>query len=423
MAIIPPESEPSSPRWGPTTKLVVGLTLVAIVAALVVYFRGIIGPLLLAFILAYLFHPLAARLSRATRLNWRMSVNIIYLVLVILLIGFVALAGLTVVQQLQSLIEVIRDFVRFDLPDLLEQYSQLEISLDPLPFQFSLRQFDLQSVTDQIIGTLQGMLGRVGSLVGSLAGGAATTLGWGLFTILISYFLLADAGQFQKQLVSIEIPGYDQDLRRLGNDLMNIWNAFLRGQLIIFIMVIILYTLLLTILGVRFAFGIALMAGLARFVPYIGPLITWVVLGLVTLLQGSNHFGLPAWQFVILVLGLSMLLDQILDQIVTPRFLGQTLNVHPAAVLVAAIIMANLIGIIGLVLAAPVLATLKLLLRYTIRKMLDLDPWPETDQEMRPFILPGSRAIERVREWWRSQQRKRKVKEKPDSPQGDDRGM
>jgi predicted PurR-regulated permease PerM len=284
--------------------------------------------------------------------------------------------------------------------------------LDPLPFQFSLRQFDLQSLTDQIIGTLQSMLGRVGSLVGSLAGGAATTLAWGLFTILISYFLLADAGQFPNQLVSIEIPGYDQDLRRLGNDLQNIWNAFLRGQLIIFIMVIILYTLLLTILGVRFAFGIALMAGLARFVPYIGPLITWIVLGLVTLLQGSNHFGLPAWQFVILVLGLSMLLDQILDQIVTPRFLGRTLNVHPAAVLVAAIIMANLIGIIGLVLAAPVLATLKLLLRYTIRKMLDLDPWPETDQDIQPFQMPGSRTIQRVREWWRKLQQKSQVKEK-----------
>jgi len=412
MATYSSEPEQSSPRWGPTTKLVVGLTLVAIIAALVVYFRGIIGPLLLAFILAYLLHPLAARLSRATRLSWRMSVNIIYLLLVIVLIGFIALAGLTVVQQLQSLIEVIRDFVRFDLPDLLEEYSQLEFTLDPLPFQFSLRQFDLQSLTDQIIGTLQSTLGRVGSLVGSLAGGAATTLGWGLFTILISYFLLADAGQFPNQMVSIEIPGYDQDLRRLGNDLRNIWNAFLRGQLIIFIMVIILYTLLLTVLDVRFAFGIALMAGLARFVPYIGPLITWIVLGLVTLLQGSNHFGLPAWQFVILVLGLSMLLDQILDQIVTPRFLGQTLNVHPAAVLVAAIIMANLIGIIGLVLAAPVLATLKLLLRYTIRKMLDLDPWPETDQDIQPFQMPGSRTIQRVREWWRTLRQKTQVKDK-----------
>jgi hypothetical protein len=74
--------------------------------------------------------------------------------------------------------------------------------------------------------------------------------------------------------------------------------------------------------------------------------------------------------------------------------------------------MANLIGIIGLVLAAPVLATLKLLLRYTIRKMLDLDPWPETDQDIQPFQMPGSRTIQRVREWWRTLRQKTQVKDK-----------
>jgi predicted PurR-regulated permease PerM len=406
-----PHPEQSSPSWGSTTKLVVGLAIVGLVAALVIYFRGIIGPLLLAFILAYLLHPLAARISQATKLNWRMSVNIIYILLVILVIGFFTLAGLAVVQQLQNLVKVVQTFVNSTLPQLLEEYSNRQFTFGPLPFQFSLNQFDLQSGADQLISTLQGMLGRVGILVGSFARGAATTFGWGLFILIISYFLLAETGQVPNEVVRIEIPGYDRDLRRLGRDLAGIWNAFLRGQLIIFIMVIILYTLLLTILGVQYALGIAILAGLARFVPYIGPLITWIVTILVTLLQGGNHFGLPAWQFTILVVGLAILLDQILDNMVTPRFLGHTLGVHPAAVLVAALIAANLIGIIGLVLAAPVLATLKLLSRYTIRKMLDLDPWPETDQDMRPMQMPGSRSLERLREWLQSLNKTIKNKE------------
>jgi predicted PurR-regulated permease PerM len=406
-----PQPEEASPGWSPTTKLVVGLTIVGLVAALVIYFRGIIGPLLVAFILAYLIHPLACRLSQATKMNWRMSVNIIYILLVILVIGFFTLAGLAIVQQLQSLIKVIQTFVNNALPQLLEEYSNRQFTFGPLPFQFSLNQFDLQSATDQLISTLQGMLGRLGTLVGSFARGAATTFGWGLFILIISYFLLAETGQVSNELVRIEIPGYDRDLRRLGRDLAKIWNAFLRGQLIIFIMVIILYTLLLTILGVQYALGIAILAGLARFVPYIGPLITWIVTILITLLQGGNHFGLPAWQFTILVVGLAILLDQVLDNMVTPRFLGHTLGVHPAAVLVAALIAANLIGIIGLVLAAPVLATLKLLSRYTIRKMLDLDPWPETDQDMRPIEMPGSGTVERLQEWLKSLNKMIKKKE------------
>jgi hypothetical protein len=56
--------------------------------------------------------------------------------------------------------------------------------------------------------------------------------------------------------------------------------------------------------------------------------------------------------------------------------MARSLRVHPAAVLVTALIAANLLGILGVVIAAPFLASLTLLGRYVMRKMLDLDPWP-----------------------------------------------
>jgi predicted PurR-regulated permease PerM len=90
-----------------------------------------------------------------------------------------------------------------------------------------------------------------------------------------------------------------------------------------------------------------------------------------------------------------VIVDQIFDNLVSPRILGQALGVNPAAVLIAAIVMTNLIGIIGLLLAAPVLATLKLLGTYTIRKMLDLDPWPEKPP------TPETAAITRRARIWR----------------------
>jgi predicted PurR-regulated permease PerM len=125
---------------------------------------------------------------------------------------------------------------------------------------------------------------------------------------------------------------------------------------------------------------------------------------LVALFQGENYFGLVPYQYAILVVVSAFVLDQIFDNLVSPRLLGQALGVHPAGVLIAAIIAANLIGIIGLVLAAPVLATLGLLGRYIARKMLDLDPWPEP--EARPPTgfqeIPWSRWLKRVRAWGRS---------------------
>lgn len=111
-----------SPNWGSLTKLVVGLTFIAIIAALLVQFRSIVGPILLAFILAYLLYPVAAMLSKVSRLSWRASVNLIFLLVVVIYLGLITLTGFTVVQQLQSLIDFVRRAVT-DLPSLAERLS------------------------------------------------------------------------------------------------------------------------------------------------------------------------------------------------------------------------------------------------------------------------------------------------------------
>ncbi len=392
-----------SPGWGSTTKLVVGLTFVAIVAALVIQFRNFIGPIILAGILAYLLHPLAEWLSKVAKISWRAAVNIVYLLFVVILIGLSTLTGLAVSQQLQSLIAFVQRFVN-QLPELAENLSSQVYMIGP--FELNFAQFDIQTLTEQILGILQPVLGRAGGIISTFATGAVGVLGWIAFVLLVSYFLLADAGQVQDRFLGLDIPGYASDSLHLGRELKKIWDAYIRGQLIIIGLVIISYSILMTVLGVRFAFGIAILAGLARFVPYVGPLTSGIVTALVAFFQVSNYFGLDSLQYAILVVVASVLLDQIFDNLVTPRFLGATLGVHPAAVLVAALIATNLIGIIGLVLAAPVLATTQLISRYTIRKMFDLEPWPEDEAMVQPIELPWTRWVRRLRAWRRNIRRK-----------------
>jgi predicted PurR-regulated permease PerM len=370
-------SPPVSPKWGPTMKLIVGLTFVSIVAGLVVYFRGLIGPIILAFVLSYLLHPLAERFSSLTRLSWKSSVNIIYLVLLVLLASSITVAGFAVVQQIQNLILVVDRFFN-NLPVIVADLSTRTYIFGP--FEFALAQLELSGVTERLLAYFQPLLGRIGSLVSSAASSAAATLGWILFVLIISYFLLADASRVPEQLPYIQMPGYDEDLRRLGIELKRSWNAFLRGQLILITFVLICYTILMTVLGVRYAIAIAILAGLSRFVPYVGTATAWTVTVLVAFFQPFNYFGLDPWQYTLLVIGSAVILDQIFDNLISPRLFGQTLGIHPAAVLIAAILSANLIGLIGLVLAAPAVATFKLVGRYIFRKMLDLDPWPVEDE-------------------------------------------
>jgi predicted PurR-regulated permease PerM len=399
------KSHPNSPKWGSTIKMVIGLSVAGLVMAMLIYFRSIIGPLLLAFILVYLLHPLASFLNTHARLSWRASTNIIYIILLIILVITSTLSGLAAVQQIQSLIVVIERFVN-DLPNQIDNISRQIIIIGP--YSIDLSQFtDLGQLGDQVINTLQMLIGRAGTVVGTLATATASLIGWGLFILVISYFVLVDLGKVPNLESFVNIPGYSYDIHRMSQSIGRTWNAFLRGQLSIVLMVMISYTILLSILGVRYAFALAILAGVARFVPYIGPFITYIVMGLVTLFQGGNYFNLQQYIYTALVIGLSILMDQVYDNLVAPRVMGKRLGVHPAAVLVVAIIAANLIGLIGLLLAAPVLATVNLIGRYTIHKMFDRDPWMDTEELIKPSGFPRiSRLITKVSTWWNSRKSK-----------------
>jgi predicted PurR-regulated permease PerM len=366
----------NSPRWSPTTKLLVGLIMVGIVAFLFIRFTSLITPLLIVFILAYLLHPLITVLSRSLNISWKAAVNILFFVILVLLIGLLTLGGVGLVAQVQSLIQLVQAIVA-DLPQYIQNLSGQVIKIGP--FKLDLTTLDLNEISRQLLSFIQPLLGRTGTLVGTVASGAAEIFGWTFFVLIVSYFVMIESNGLQSDLFKVEVPGYNEDLRRLGIQLSRIWNAFLRGQIFIFGMSTVIYIFVLSFFGVRYAIGIAFMAGLAKFLPYIGPAITWVVMALVTYFQPDKPFGLQPLAYMGLVVITTTIIDWIIDNLIAPRIMARSLRVHPAAVLVTALIAANLIGILGVVIAAPFLATISLLGRYTMRKMLDLDPWPGGD--------------------------------------------
>jgi predicted PurR-regulated permease PerM len=272
-------------------------------------------------------------------------------------------------------------------------------------------QFDLSSISDQLLSTGQKLLSEMGSVLSTVAGSAASFLGWTLFVLLASFFVLAESGGLREGIIKVDLPGYTHDLKRLGQELALIWNAFLRGQIIIFLIAFVVYFIVLSILGVQTAAGLALAAGFARFVPYVGPAVNWTALALVTFFQPFKLFGMEPLYYTLLVLLLALVIDQIFDNLLSPRIMADALRVHPAAVLVSAIISASLLGVLGVVIAAPMLATLQLFGQYTLRKMFDLDPWPP--HEERRTSTRRSKLFTRLRSWWKSTRRK-KVKTKGD---------
>jgi len=384
----------NSPKWSSNTKLVVGLTFVAVAALLLISFRNILGPLLLAFVLAYLLYPIVTFLHIKIKINWRLSATLFYLLLLLALLGLLTWGGFAIVGQVQNLIKFLQNILS-NLPDLLTEWSGQTVQIGP--FSIDLTKFDLSAISQQLLSVVQPLLTKTGSLLGSVATGAASTIGWAIFILLFAYFTTSETEGKPNRLLDIHIPGYGYDLQRMGTELGKIWNGFLRGQLIIMLITVMVYTIILGILGVRYYFGLAVLAGLARFLPYIGPAIAWVTYALVCIFQGSTFANLTPIAYALVVVGIGMVTDWILDNIVNPRLMSNALRVHPAAVMIVVLIAASWLGLIGIVLAAPVLATIKLLIDYSARKLFDQDPWDSI--QTIPSNPPLPQWMTRFRNW------------------------
>jgi len=331
-------------------------------------------------------------------ISWGLAAGLVYIVLLVAVLSLLTLGGLGLVGQISSLVSVVQTNLAY-LPGLLQNLSNRVYQIGP--FSLDLQHLDLSPLSSQLLGVLQAALGRTGTVLSTVASGAAQFVGWALFVLLISYFVLSEGGGPHGKHDWLDVPGYSEDAHRLTAALSRIWNAFLRGQLIVFMLSALVYLIVFSIYGIRYAIGIAFLAGLSRFLPYIGPYITWTTLALVAYFQGNTIFGLSPLAYTLIAVGLGVVVDQVFDNLVTPRVIGQALRVHPAAVLVTAIIAASFFGFLGVILAAPVLATVLLIWRYTMRKMLDLDPWPAEDAVPPP--PPGTPAIARIRRFVRDQ--------------------
>lgn len=399
------KTEPNTPVWTSTTKMVVGLTLVAIVAGMLVKFQGILPPLMLSFILVYLLYPLASFLTHKLRLKWTISVSLVYLLLVLLLMGLLTVVGFEIVVQIQSLIGLVVRSLD-SLPGMVDNFGNSILEYLG-PFVPDVTTINIEQLGNQLIDTVQSTLGRVGDLIGKVASGALNTLVWTLFVLIISYFILVESGGLRERILQVDLPGYGLDFARMSRELGRIWNAFLRGQIILISISTVMYTVVLGGMGVNYALGIAIMAGLARFLPYVGPFITWTVLALVTFFQGFKPFGLTPLVYMLIVLAIAWVIDAILDNIVSPRVMAESLKVHPAAVLVAAIVALDLLGVLGVVIAAPMLATLQLAARYVVRKLFDLDPWEGLEENPTP---PSLRV--QIRQWLDSLRSKFRLRRK-----------
>lgn len=113
-----------------------------------------------------------------------------------------------------------------------------------------------------------------------------------------------------------------------------------------------------------------------------------ITFGLVALFARPTPFGLLPIGYMAVIVVSSLIIDSILDNVLRPKVMGNALQVHPAAVIVSALIGSQLLGLLGVILATPVYATAKLVVNYILRKLTDQDPW-----EGIAYTKPGNKSF------------------------------
>jgi predicted PurR-regulated permease PerM len=297
---------------------------------------------------------------------------LVFFLLVLIFLGVSAATGFAMVRQLESLFFTMQEFL-LDLPSDLAALGEQPLSIGP--WELDLTEVDLSQLAEQALAYIQPLLSQASSLLSSLAGGAVEFVGGIIFVFAVAYFVIADYTRVEGRLSNLAIPGYEGDMRRILQALANIWHRFLRGQMVMVFLAGLSMWLAMSILGVNFSLGLGLLAALAKFVPIFGPLFAGAVAALVALFQPTNWLGVSPVTHALMVVIMQIVADQSLDYLVQPRVMGRSLNLHPAFILVGAIVAASVAGIIGLLLTAPAIATLMLLGRYIYRKMSDMSPW------------------------------------------------
>lgn len=383
-------------RWSTATKFWV-LTAGTVLAAAALYrLRSLVPIVGLALILAYVISPLVDRIQRRSRVGRTAATAFVYLGLLALLLVVPAILAPNVLEEARAIDRsLIQDLIT-NIIARIQAYSQ-----ESVISVFGLT-INLAPAFEQLVQNLQGISTSVASrsinFLLSFASGFASTL-LGLFlTLVLSFYLVKDSHLVIEYLESLVPPQYHAEVTGLVEEINQVWRDFFRGQIALCTVVGLVTWVGLLVLGVPNALVLAILAGVLELIPNLGPSLAAIPAVLIAFFQGSTHLAIsPGW-FALVVLLLYVGIQQVENTVLVPRIIGGSVHLHPVVVLVGILAGASMAGILGIFLAAPVLASVRTICGYAYGKLLDEPAEPADVEDRTVEAIQEGEAVEEAGE-------------------------
>lgn len=330
-----------------TFRKIIAIIITLAFIILIFFSRSVFKPLILSLILSYILYPLVKRLES---IGIGRKISSLLIVLAILVIsGLIAIYIIPgIIKELMGMINnfgdfqnvliKIIDFVGYDnLPEYLKQV--INTSLEKLNGNISIY---LNSIFENVL---------------SFAMKIPTYF---LAPIFIYYFL-ADKNFFKRKVKFLIPLRFREKALELATHINRVIQGYFVSQVLLSLIVFVLTFASLMIIGIRFPLVIAIVNGVANFIPYFGPVIGYVPALLFALTQSTNK--------VIMVTITFFLIQQIESNIIAPKIVSDCTGMHPVEVMVVLLVGGHFFGGVGMIFSVPIAATIKISYKYIVRNM------------------------------------------------------
>ncbi len=344
-------------------KLLFWAGVLVLLVSLLYAIKEITTLLFLAYGISLLLDPLVDRLERL-KISRSLSLLVLCLLFVLIFVGFIVVAIPLLIREYQDLIVA--------LPDYINRLSlKLEAGLaDWVGISGALNLQGLVGEAQLFIQALDiEQLKRMGGSVQStlLHGYSfALTLLNLTFLPFFVYYIAKDIDQFHRVVAACFPAKIRPKVISISQEIMGHVYSFFKGQITVSCMMAVLYSIGLLIVGLPSAIIVGVIAGLLNIVPYLGVAIGIVLAVIITVVSDFS------WMQLLKVGGVFVAVQTLESTFLTPKIVGESVGIHPLGVILALIIGGQLFGLLGLVLAIPVAAAVRVLFQH-LKKLVDSD--------------------------------------------------
>lgn len=326
-----------------STETIIRVILVLLLAGFIYLIKNILILFFIAMIIAAAFDPLVDRMHHF-KIPRALSIIVVYLV-------FFALVGSCVFLLYGPIVDQIKDMAKA-FPDFYNHVLNSWHNINGLD-KIATPQAISNTIGSSIGGITKGLTAATSSIIGiitSIFGGIV-----GFFLVLMITFYLTVEEQGVKKFLGSFIPANHRALvNKIIAETQTRMGSWLRGQVLLSVIIFMMVYVTLSLLNVKYALVLALLAGMFEIVPFLGPILSAVP---------AIFFGLAdSFQMALIVAVVYLVIQQIENQLIVPKVMGRATGLNPLVVILSLLAGARLFGIVGALLAVPVAITMAVII-------------------------------------------------------------